>query len=207
MKKFNLSKFSSQNDFICTTCGKRVNYKSASQGCSSCGGSIFRLAQRGTDIPRAWQRQRGDKDQIDPYLRQKQKSYDGSNSENKQKLTTPAEDWGLGQRFRGREGPKGYSELDPDDRSGNPSPNRDLPTEETNIDQPPNPMYDLHSEFADPEDPLSRINNIHRKQVGLDDAGGKGSLDQQLATQRTKVNLSDDNIFEKIRNKQRKGVL
>ena len=206
VKKFNLSKFSSQNNFFCTNCGKATNYKIASSGCPSCKGTLFRVGwSNGTPV--AFDPDRPGKD---PYKRQKQRN-DYVNNGDGQKLVNFLDDGaaGGGERFRGRERPKNYSDLDPDDKNEDPVAKNDLPTEDVIMDDLPGDKYDVSDNFVSDsaEETFSRANKNRRDLEGHDTAGGIGTLDQQLATQRTRTHLSDDkNVFDEFNSRRRTGV-
>lgn len=191
---FNAKKHQKEVHLTCKQCGKHSPYKIAYNGCPYCGHHLFKIATR-TGTPVAW-----DKDRIDPYQRQKQKAgpqNDGSGY----KMTIPGEGSGYGTRFRGTGGPTGFSESS-DEQEDNDR--KDLPSEETNIDQPPTEGTPQLGWFADPEEALSSTQMMNRDMSKHDAV----PFDKQLSIQRTDNSLRErlnDSIFGRTISKL-KGV-
>lgn len=181
---FNAKQHKNDVKMTCKKCGTETSYKIAYNGCPSCGHHLLKLGSR-SGTPVAW-----DKDRIDPYQRQKQK--DGPQSDGSgYKLTAPGEGSGYGTRFRGTGGPTGFSESADEQED---TDRKDIPSEETNLDQPPTEGTPQLGWFADPEDALSATQDMNRQMSNHDAV----PFDKQLSIQRTDNSLKgrlNDSIF------------
>jgi hypothetical protein len=201
MTVFNLKKLYNNLTFTCKNCGETTAYKIACNGCPDCGYDLFKVATR-SGTPSAWDL---DRQEEDPYLRQKRKAIDpGSGSG--YKLTTPWDEDDIGStqwgtRARGELFPSDFSETSDD---YDPEKAQDVPTSYDTLLENPPLKTDLGDWFADPIDTLSVLNQHINKPKGQG-----SSLEGNLATSRTtsdgKPMITDDSIYSTT-SKRLKGV-
>jgi predicted nucleic acid-binding Zn-ribbon protein len=201
MTVFNSKQLYSNLVFTCKNCGESTVYKTAYNGCPDCGYDLFKVATR-SGTPSTWDK---DRQEEDPYLRQKRKAIDPQNGGG-YRLNIPfsEDDIGgsqLGSRMRGALAPRDFS-TSSDEYDGQMK--RDVPGSHDDLLSNPPMKTDLGDWFADPEDTLSVSNLTVNEQKGQ-----PKSIENNLGLARLNRSrvpaITDDNIFSRV-SKRLKGV-
>lgn len=201
MSSFNVRKFANNTNFTCQNCGKVTSYYKISAGCHNCGYHFFKVSTR-SGTPSGWD---WDRMLSDPYRRQRQKSIDPTTEEGYSLVAPDDEDdfggTGFGQRFRGKDTPRNFSQTSEEYED---QMEKDIPTDPDDLLRNPPTKTDLGDWFADPEDILSVRGTMDKapqdKALSIE-----GKLKERQQFGNTFSKELDDSIFGRL-TKSLKGV-